>query len=1139
MSMLAARCSQAFDSKSKLRGRDYLSGHRVALGEPTDDEVVATVRNFDGGKYDVRIDWSTAVDGVLVASCSCPHFQEGSNCKHLWATLLEIDRVGWASRVPGTRSLGICVDEDESVDRDDFELEDEDEFADIDFEPPKKRVVGKSKKPAKPIAAKVPPEPWRNELQQVQTAASNLLSNTDQSLWSRSPSRPREAWYVINVGACFRENQLVVQFLQRERKQNGDWSKFKKLSIKRNEVQNFGIDDRALMHLLLGAQPTQSAYVYGGSYYSPDYRELRESVIPASLYDLVLPRLCATGRCRWILEEPQMPDADKQLTWDDGEPWRFRLDIAAHDDEQQWNITGCLERQDQTLPLSEPVLLLSSGLMLLPDRLTKLDAHADFGWLAVLRKVGSVKIPYRRRNEFLTALAKMPTLPQSALPDNLRDCQSTILPVGRLEVKPYKAGYYADQTKLMARVTFLYDDREVPWETTDAAILDAKTGRLVIRDRETESRLIEQLTSLGRAGVRQFSDRYSYGNNVFVADVQFPRKSLGDVVQALTAAGWQVKAEGKLIRRPGSFEINVTSNVDWFELHAEFDFDGVTASLPDLLAALRDGQKMITLGDGSQGLLPEEWLKKYAKLADLGQSKDGVVRFTTAQGAILDALLAAQPDARVDQNFAEFRRKLQAFSGVEPLDPPEGFTGTLREYQREGLGWLHFLREFRFGGCLADDMGLGKTVQVLALLESRRTRKMPRGETRQPSLVVVPKSLIFNWVEEAKRFTPGLRVLNYTGIGRRTIENLSEDCDVIVTTYGTLRQDIIKLKDTRFDYAILDESQAIKNSASQAAKACRLIQADHRLAMTGTPVENHLGELWSLFEFLNPGLLGRSTAFDSVSRLRNDSDRELLDILSRALRPYMLRRTKEQVLKELPEKTEQTIHCELSPKERKQYNDLRDYYRALLTNKVAESGLAKSKIHVLEALLRLRQVACHPGLLDKKQSNQPSAKLEALLEQIDEVAAEGHKALVFSQFTSLLSIVKKHLDERGVVYEYLDGKTRDRQAKVERFQTDGKCPLFLISLKAGGHGLNLTAADYVFILDPWWNPAVEAQAIDRAHRMGQTRRVFAYRLIAKDTVEDKILELQATKRDLADAILSADNSLLRNLTAEDLQLLLS
>jgi SNF2 family DNA or RNA helicase len=434
-------------------------------------------------------------------------------------------------------------------------------------------------------------------------------------------------------------------------------------------------------------------------------------------------------------------------------------------------------------------------------------------------------------------------------------------------------------------------------------------------------------------------------------------------------------------------------------------------------------------------------------------------------------------------------------------------------------------------------MGLGKTIQVLALLEARRElRRTDESNPPPPSLVVVPRSLVFHWKAEALRFAPKLGVLDHTGIGRLKPGDHFENNDVILTTYGTLRRDALQFKDQHFDYCILDEAQAIKNPGTLSAKAARLINADHRLAMSGTPVENHLGELWSLFEFLNPGMLGAASILGNAGRNPDPATR---NVLARALRPFILRRTKGQVATELPEKTEQTIYCDLEGKQRKYYNELRDFYRARLLKDGADDGSGRYKIQVLEALLRLRQAACHPGLIDKKRVLEPSSKVDTLVAQLDQVLEENHKVLVFSQFTSLLAIVRNRLDTAGTPYTYLDGRTRDREARVAEFQNDPEIKLFLISLKAGGLGLNLHAAEYVYLLDPWWNPAVEAQAIDRAHRIGQTRQVFAYRLIARDTVEEKVLELQKSKRDLADAIITADNSVMRNLSHEDLELLLS
>jgi SNF2 family DNA or RNA helicase len=577
-----------------------------------------------------------------------------------------------------------------------------------------------------------------------------------------------------------------------------------------------------------------------------------------------------------------------------------------------------------------------------------------------------------------------------------------------------------------------------------------------------------------------------------------------------------------------------------------------------VLAAIGRGEQTMRIGKDGIGLLPEAWLKKYGPLAATAEAHEDRLRFRRAQAALLDVLLEArEADAHVtvDEVFAKVRREIADFSRVAPADPPASFQGVLRDYQRDGLGWFQFLRRMGFGGCLADDMGLGKTVMVLALLAWRRETGAggghgdgpgaPRGDGpgarngTRPSLVVVPRSLVDNWRAEAARFTPALRVLDYSGTARRAIDDEAIGAaDVVLATYGTVRRDVARLKELDFEYVVLDEAQAIKNAATASAKAARLLNGRHRLALSGTPIENHLGELWSLFDFLNPGLMGASSVFQRAASA-TQPDEETLALVARGLRPFILRRTKAQVARELPAKTEQTIACVLSKKERSFYDGLRRHYRAALLDRVSRLGLGRSQVQILEALLRLRQAACHPGLVDGDRLADPSAKLDVLVPRLAEVAAEGHKALVFSQFTSLLAILRQRLDEAGVTYEYLDGRTRKRGPKVDRFQRDPECPLFLISLKAGGLGLNLTAAEYVFLLDPWWNPAVEAQAIDRAHRIGQTREVFAYRLIAQDTVEEKVLELQQRKRALADAVLSADAVGLRHLTRDDLELLLS
>jgi SNF2 family DNA or RNA helicase len=557
-------------------------------------------------------------------------------------------------------------------------------------------------------------------------------------------------------------------------------------------------------------------------------------------------------------------------------------------------------------------------------------------------------------------------------------------------------------------------------------------------------------------------------------------------------------------------------------------------ALPELLAALSRGETTVRFDDGSMGIIPEEWLEQYGLLAGLGTVEGEHLKFSNTQAGLLDALLGAQELVEYDDQFISMRDRIRSHEGIQEIHEPETFVGELRGYQREGLGWLRFLQDFGFGGCLADDMGLGKTVQMLALLEERVTHEKA---AKFASLIVVPKSLMFNWHQEANRFTPALKVLEYAGLDRAALRDDFHKFDIVLTTYGTLRRDILQLKELPFDYVVLDEAQTIKNSASQVAKASRLIKAKYRVALSGTPIENHVGDLWSIFEFLNPGMLGRSSLFKIYAA--DSQDPKSREMLSNGLRPFILRRTKQQVANDLPEKLEETVHCRMGKDQQRLYDEMRSHYRDSLLGLVDDQGLVKSQMHVLEALLRLRQAACHPGLLDPDKVHEPSAKLDVLLSQLEEIIEGGHKALVFSQFTSLLAIVKTHLDQKGIVYEYLDGQTRKRQQHVERFQEDPACPVFLISLKAGGLGLNLTAAEYVFLLDPWWNPAVEAQAIDRAHRVGQTKRVFAYRLICSGTVEEKIAELQRQKRDLADAILQENYSVMKGMTVEDLDMLLS
>ncbi|HEX5443015.1 MAG TPA: DEAD/DEAH box helicase [Pirellulales bacterium] len=1103
---LAIRCQRAFGQREWRVGGYYCVTGRVTITAVDEAGLDALVKGSAPEPYELLIDWSESdQDRALRASCTCPRFRDGHLCKHIAATLLAADRQQVAFSPPGSGALSVLP-----LDGIDDEWE---------FEPEFGTDVGDKRAPSprgaapRPVA---PPPDWRKQLRVLAVSV----------LESKEPSGPvrDQLLYHINLAQLSVNGRFVIDFWRKRVRKDGTPGKITEWNLALSDLSRFtDPSDRELLSIMIGAKPREQYSSYAFAYEGQRYKACE--IAPTS-YELLLPRLCATGRFCWT--NGDFPNDELSLLkWDDGPAWQFTLRLDS-DDQKLWRLHGVLTRENETARLSS-VVAAAEGCVFFSDAVARLTPAASGRALVAARRAGDIVASAAQVDDLVEHIIQMPGLPPIDLPEQLRWSEQRLQPRPRLIVEQSK--FAGERGALLGSLTFDYGGLITKLNDSSPTLLDRAGRRMVHRSPEAEQAALRQLFEQGAKPPGYYEAR--------VCTAQIARRKFTPLVAALTQAGWHIEAQGNLIRRAGNFQINVSSGVDWFELDAQVDFDGVTASLPELLAAVKRGDDFVTLGDGTQGMLPSEWLARYAPLAMLGTAEGEKLRFQHSQALLLDAWLAAQPEASFDDAFGRVRERLSSFEGVRSRAEPAGFIGELRPYQREGLGWLAFLDEMGFGGCLADDMGLGKTIQVLAMLVERRRAGAGRGKKKcPPALVVVPRSLVQNWMQESARFTPELKVLDYTGLGRDERREQFDQFDLVVTTYGTVRRDAGHLKDIDFDYAILDEAQAIKNSSSQAAKACRLLQARRRLAMTGTPVENHLGELWSIFEFLNPGMLGQSNTLTWLTKNRGGSG-ESVGLLAKALRPFILRRTKEQVLKDLPEKTEQTLYCELGTRQRKLYDELRDHYRASLTKRISDVGIKRAKIHVLEALLRLRQAACHPGLVDRAKQGQPSAKLETLLEQLDEITKEGHKALVFSQFTSLLAIVRRALDERQMTYEYLDGKTRDRQERVDRFQQDPACQLFLISLKAGGLGLNLTAAEYVFILDPWWNPAVEAQAVDRAHRIGQAKRVFAYRLIARDTVEEKILQLQGEKRKLADAIINEDNSLISKLTAEDLKLLLS
>ncbi|MEM8738705.1 MAG: DEAD/DEAH box helicase [Planctomycetota bacterium] len=1287
--------SPFFQSNVRMQGRACQLGGNVQRtptvadgellrAEVKDQDEVHTVEITKDGRY-------------AQAECTCETYGDGAFCKHIWATLLDLDAHDQDDDHTGTTIS---------------------DLAKLRLRAPKARKRDDS---ARPVRSAEPRWVGRLSLLRPTSAEAEAESSDAVTIF---PTQ-RQVCYVVMPELSNRHHGLVVDLQQRTAIASG-WSKPKPLRVGLDTIDQLAdAVDRELVSMMLGA--TWVTQNEASQSYRLDRGHHTYRIAPGS-QRMLLRRIIQTGRCFVELDEDPTNNRHQQrpLRWAGDDP-SWKLWMIAREGAGELLVDLQLRRAGKRIAVTAPEIVLGGrdGLVVnahphdtsgkrthLPFALAApFDDRDAFRWVTQFRdhryaeddsaKIdeaqelldeplshSALRIPAADVPKFLERLYLLPQLPELDLPEGMGREEQLLEPQPHLDV--YSPGSAeatelisgAGRSSLVARVWFDYAGQRVnparkgrfvpvaaptaaspsggasdapatesiesapdPQPTSkDQAVAieeapadlqetpssdtpdhgdpaDGAAERLIRRNLRAER---EALNATAGLGLRHTAS--TTGDVLLVSPKQMPR-----AVASLLAGGWTISADQKIVRAAGPPALSIASGIDWFELRGTVTYDqedGTTQefTLPQILAAARSGQNMITLGDGSQALLPEQWLDEHGLLTALGQVEGDHLRFKSSQAAVLDALLDDQTLVAIDDQFQQARERLKQFEGIHPLEAAEDFGGTLRTYQREGLGWLAFLREFGMGGILADDMGLGKTVQVLAMLQARRLghpdhidpvlaphaqetkAKTGAPAAHKPSLIVVPRSVIFNWLDEAQKFCPELKVLAYSGPDRGGLLKDFPKCDLVVTSFGLMRRDIDQLKEIEFDYAVLDEAQAIKNPASQSAKSARLLRANHRLALTGTPVENHLGDLWSIFEFLNPGMLGANARFSDLVRgstrsagidklgtpadaseaaaaaaadhnvdpldddldpfaASEDSPDRRADTVAQvaaALRPFILRRTKTQVLDDLPAKTEQTIICEMEPAQRKVYDQLRKYYRGTLMKQLDASpsssnsgknngktedaagggGVGKSAFMVLEALLRLRQAACHPALIDKEgldtgDENTPSAKLDTLSEMLAEVIDGGQKALVFSQFTSMLSLVRKRLDELGIRYAYLDGQTRNRKQVVEQFQEDPDLQVFLISLKAGGVGLNLTAAEYVFILDPWWNPAVEAQAIDRTHRIGQTKPVFAYRMICEDTVEQRIIDLQQRKRKLADAIVGGEQNLMQNLTRDDIEQLLS
>lgn len=602
----------------------------------------------------------------------------------------------------------------------------------------------------------------------------------------------------------------------------------------------------------------------------------------------------------------------------------------------------------------------------------------------------------------------------------------------------------------------------------------------------------------------------------------------------LVATGFEIEQpEGQKRYLFGSskIDVEVKENNDWFDIYAVVYFGPYKIPFIQLKNHILSHKKEFILPNGEIAVIPEKWFSQYGNLLHFSEGQNDIKLRRHHIGLVNELAEGELAEVTIGRKL----QKLNGFEDMADVAMPHHFKGHLRHYQKAGFNWFHFLQQYHFGGCLADDMGLGKTIQTLALLQKHK-EETEAAESKATSLIIMPTSLIYNWLNEAKKFTSKLRIMVHTGTLRYKSPEVFANYDVVITTYGITRIDIDLLESYFFDYIILDESQNIKNPSSKSYQSVKRLKSRFKLILSGTPVENSVNDLWTQMSFINPGLLGSQQFFQNefVTPIEKKKDEDKARRLQALIKPFVMRRTKEQVATELPPKTENLFYCKMSEEQANVYEKVKSEYRNELLKTLEDGTFAKSQIQVLQGLIKLRQIANHPSMIDEQYEGD-SGKFENVVHTLSNVLDGGHKVLIFSQFVKQLNIYRNYFEEQGIAYSYLDGSTQNRGDVVQHFQQDEKTRVFLISLKAGGVGLNLTEADYVFILDPWWNPAVEQQAIDRTHRIGQTKNVFIYKFITKDSVEEKILALQQRKLKVAQSLITTEESFIKSLSADDIK----
>lgn len=1097
----------SFGSISYQRGQEYFSAGRVSDVEIFQEDannviIYSAVQGQEPYNVKVAITRSTAKQEPNISgNCTCPMVY---NCKHVVATLFAVI----AQQAPAHPAL--------------------DKYDD-------------------PEVAR-----W---LATLDNAIARLPAKTHQASLQHVKKEIHHFCYFFSIHTSYYSSQIEAQITVYFAKvlRAGKMGAYKPFHLAKHREALDEINKELSMRL----EGMQAMYPSGGSH----FRGERQYTLHGEEGEIIFEKILATGLCRFEKESGRL------LKLGDSIEVNWFWEMNAHG-------TQVLRYH----PEQDFLQLFSIQHIWYFNKKTgaigKITTTMDFSSINLLLSMPKISVAQAEKvaDKLMRHQSKLPVLlPRISADQSLEMVSPTAcLRLFREKImEPAQAKNNWRPTfveRAVAELFFDYRGVKISTKNTHSIVESVEDDKKIRMQRHLakEAIYIETLRSMGWSAISDMQD-YAMHNRTnphyFLMENRLhdPVSFMGDSLPILKSQGWKVEMSADY-----PYQIEMENIDEWYSSIEEeaggYDWFGLELGITlkgekiNLLPVLQNVLKKIPedfsknpqawilsqtesiyaeLPNGRYISLPAERIRHilniFIELYDAESlSDEEKLRLSKLQAIRLIELEKAMGAAQLrwigGERLRKMGEKLVNFKRIESVQPSAGFQGELRPYQVEGLSWLQFLREYELSGILADDMGLGKTVQALSHLLLEKTS----GRMNGPSLVVAPTSLMFNWCGEAQRFTPDLKVLLLHGVTRKLIYEEIASYDLILTTYPLLvRDQEILLKHT-FYYLILDEAQFIKNARSQSAQIALQLKAKHRLCLTGTPMENHLGELWSLFHFMMPGLLGEQRQFTRLFRtpIEKNGDVERRAHLNRRVAPFLLRRTKDKVLQELPEKVEIVRHIELEGSQRDLYETIRVTMEKKVRMQIANLGLNRSHIFILEALLKLRQVCCDPRLLKifaAQKTEIKSAKLVLLLELITEMLEEGRRILLFSQFTEMLALIEEELRQRNIRYVKLTGKTKDRQTPVQQFQ-NGEVPLFLISLKAGGTGLNLTAADTVIHYDPWWNPAVENQATDRAHRIGQNKTVFVYKLVTKGTVEEKILTMQLNKRALMEGLFSENAS---------------